>query len=129
MHELKVADCLAKVRASKAGLSTKLALEFLVLAAARSGEVRTANWGEIDLKNNVWEIPASRMKMKKPHRVPLPPHSRAPVDKLGSSHKLRCGVLSLVLMTQTSARPALYTRDHAMHPKGRTGHPGLASRW
>lgn len=56
---------------SRAGLSTRLALEFLILTAARSGEVRLAAWSEIDLAAKVWEIPDERMKMKRPHRVPL----------------------------------------------------------
>lgn len=72
-----VAACLATVRASRAGLSTKLALEFLVLTAGRSGEVREADWSEVDLETAVWEIPAGRMKMKKPHRVPLSPKALA----------------------------------------------------
>ncbi len=67
----EVADCMETVKASGAGQSTKLALEFLVLCAARSGEVREARWAEIDMKAKVWEIPADRMKMKRPHRVPL----------------------------------------------------------
>jgi integrase len=37
----------------------------------RSGEVRGAEWSEIDLKNKTWTIPASRMKASKEHRVPL----------------------------------------------------------
>ncbi len=68
----RVAECIDTVKASGAGLSTKLALEFLILTAARSGEVRLATWDEIDLDNGpTWTIPASRMKMKKPHRIPL----------------------------------------------------------
>lgn len=47
------------------------ALEFTILTAARSGEVRGATWAEIDLAAKVWTIPASRMKAKKEHRVPL----------------------------------------------------------
>jgi integrase len=47
------------------------ALEFAILCASRSGEVRGATWGEIDLKGSVWTIPAERMKAKKEHRVPL----------------------------------------------------------
>lgn len=49
------------------------ALEFLVLTAARSGEIRGATWGEIDLREAVWTIPAARMKGEKEHRVPLSP--------------------------------------------------------
>ena len=47
------------------------ALEFTILCASRSGEVRGAVWSEVDLDARVWTIPASRMKMKKPHSVPL----------------------------------------------------------
>lgn len=73
----EVTTCLAAVAASRAGISTKLALEFLVLTAARSGEVREARWDEIDLNAKVWEISAQRMKMKRPHRVPLSPRAVA----------------------------------------------------
>ena len=47
------------------------ALEFAVLTAARSGEVRGATWGELDLVAKVWTIPAERMKAGLQHRVPL----------------------------------------------------------
>ena len=48
-----------------------LALEFLILTAARSGEARGAQWSEIDLDLKIWSVPASRMKAGKVHRVPL----------------------------------------------------------
>lgn len=48
-----------------------LALEFTILTAARSGEVRGAKWGEIDLAGKVWTVPANRMKAGREHRVPL----------------------------------------------------------
>jgi integrase len=76
-----VADCIAKVQASGAGAATKLCFEFLVLTATRSGEARGALWSEIDLGSPatsatsatpaVWTIPASRMKAKREHRIPL----------------------------------------------------------
>lgn len=47
------------------------ALEFAILSAARSGEVRGMLWSEVDLKAGVWVIPAERMKAEKEHRVPL----------------------------------------------------------
>jgi len=47
------------------------ALEFVILTAARSGEVRGATWAEIDIEAKVWTVPASRMKAGKEHRVPL----------------------------------------------------------
>ena len=48
-----------------------LALEFLILTAARTGEIIGAKWAEIDLEKKVWIVPADRMKMGKEHRVPL----------------------------------------------------------
>jgi integrase len=47
------------------------ALEFLILTATRSGEVRGASWDEVDLQSAVWIIPPERMKAKREHRVPL----------------------------------------------------------
>lgn len=47
------------------------ALEFLVLTAARSGEIRGATWSEINFESSLWIIPAERMKAGKEHQVPL----------------------------------------------------------
>ena len=47
------------------------AVEFAILTAARSGEVRGATWEEIDLEARMWTIPAERMKIKREHNVPL----------------------------------------------------------
>jgi len=59
----------ALLRASE-GVGAR-ALEFTILTAARSGEVRGARWPEIDLEAGVWIVPGSRMKAGKEHRVPL----------------------------------------------------------
>jgi len=53
----------------------KLALEFLVLTAARSGEVRHMEWAEIDWNAAIWTIPKKRMKAGVAHRVPLSPRA------------------------------------------------------
>ena len=66
-----VADALATVGASSARPVVKLIFEFVVLTAARSGEVRLATWDEMDRDAGVWTIPAARMKAKRDHRVPL----------------------------------------------------------
>lgn len=50
---------------------SKMMLEFLILTAARSGEVRAMVWSEVDLDARVWTVPAERMKAKTEHRVPL----------------------------------------------------------
>jgi len=47
------------------------ALEFAILTAARSGEVRGMTWDELDLAQRLWIVPEERMKMKREHRVPL----------------------------------------------------------
>ena len=59
------------MRGSDATPPVKLAFEFLVLTAARSGEVRGAQWAEIDTADHVWTVPATRTKAKREHRVPL----------------------------------------------------------
>ena len=49
----------------------RLALEFLILCASRSGEVRGAKWAEVDFENKLWTVPAKRMKVGKEHIVPV----------------------------------------------------------
>ena len=68
-HE--VPNALATVRDSSADQITKLAIEFMVLCAARSGEVCSAHWSEIDIANGVWKMPATKTKTLKEHLVPL----------------------------------------------------------
>ena len=65
-----VADALETIERSGITAS-KLAFRFLVLTAARSGEVRAATWDNIDLKNRTWTVPAEKMKTNRAHRVPL----------------------------------------------------------
>ena len=62
-------DALAKVDASDAHPTHKLALRFLAFTVTRSGEVRGMRWVEVD--GATWEIPAERTKMGRTHRVPL----------------------------------------------------------
>ena len=67
----EVAAAIATLRASERAGAGRLAFEFLILTAARWGEVRGAVWPEVDTAGRVWTIPAVRMKMKRDHRVPL----------------------------------------------------------
>ena len=67
----EVAAAIGTVRGSTALPAAKLAFEFLVLTAARWGEVRGAEWAEIDRSGGVWTVPARRMKANRQHRVPL----------------------------------------------------------
>jgi len=55
---------------ARAGVAAR-ALEFLVLTACRSGEVRGALWAEFDLDGRLWTIPAARMKGAREHQIPL----------------------------------------------------------
>lgn len=77
----QMAAALETIRSSDASLSSKLALEFLALTATRSGETRGATWGEFDEEKAEWVIPASRMKAKRPHRVPLSPRTLEILEK------------------------------------------------
>jgi len=63
------------------------ALEFLILTAARSGEVRGARWEEIDLDARRWNIPAERMKAGKPHRVPLTDRAIEILARMGAGDR------------------------------------------
>lgn len=57
------------------------ALEFMILTASRTGEVRGAEWDEFDLAAKVWTVPAKRMKNGKPHRVPLSDRAVTLIEK------------------------------------------------
>jgi integrase len=69
MNYRNVPKFMAHLKQSK-GIAAR-ALEFLILTATRSGEVRLATWDEFDIKRGVWTVPASRMKAGVEHRVPL----------------------------------------------------------
>jgi integrase len=71
---------LASLRVAE-GLGAR-ALEFVILTATRSGEVRGATWAEIDTAAKVWTIPAERMKAGKEHRVPLSDAALALLERL-----------------------------------------------
>lgn len=59
-----------------------LAIRFLILTAARSGEVREMRWGEVSFAERVWTVPAERMKARRLHRVPLSAAAIALLEKL-----------------------------------------------
>jgi integrase len=85
-----------------------LALRFLILCASRSGEIRGAKWNEIDFDRALWTISAERMKMRKPHRVPLSPQALAVLEEakaLRRSDRIfpnsKGGALSDMALTKT----------------------------
>lgn len=70
------------ITVQKSELVAALALEFLILTAARSGEVLEAHWDEIDREGRTWLIPARRMKAARPHCVPLCGRALTILDRL-----------------------------------------------
>ena len=67
----EVAAAVEAVRASQASPVTKLAFEYLVLTACRSGELRGAIWDEVDTESAAWTVPGARTKTSDEHRVAL----------------------------------------------------------
>jgi len=63
-------------------VETRAALELLALTFVRPGELRAAEWSDFDLEAGIWSIPAERMKMRRPHRVPLAPRAIAVLQEL-----------------------------------------------
>ena len=98
----QIPDLVKRVRGSTANISTKLAFEFLVLTASRSREVREADWSEIYWQWAIWEIPASRMKGRRPHLVPL---STGALDMLRQARELY-GDRGLIFPAARSGKPA-----------------------
>lgn len=62
--------------------TTCFALKLLVITAQRPGEIRHAKWEEFDFQEKVWSLPASKMKMRRDHNVPLPEQAIALLDEL-----------------------------------------------
>ena len=81
-----------RVLATRQGLAG-LALRFLILTGARSGEVRLACWSEIDLTAKVWRIPEDRMKGGRPHRVPLSAAAIAVLRQVEPAHSTEGGLI------------------------------------
>jgi integrase len=75
----------------------RLAMEALILTAARSGEIRGATWSEVDLDAGMWTVPADRMKMGKVHQVPLAPEA---IDVFRRAEALRVPCSDLVFPGQ-----------------------------
>jgi integrase len=71
MHYRRIPKFLTDLRISNSQPATRLAFEWLILTATRSGETRLARWSEIDEGARLWMIPAERMKAKRSHVVPL----------------------------------------------------------
>ncbi len=67
----KIGELLRAIDRYKGNIVTRCALKFAPLVFVRPGELRKAEWEEIDLDSAEWRIPADKMKMDRPHVVPL----------------------------------------------------------
>ena len=77
-------------------VQTRLAIRFLMLTFVRTGELIGATWDEFDSKEAEWTIPAARMKMRKPHTVPLSRQSLAILEQLQKMNGTRKWVFASV---------------------------------
>lgn len=80
-----------------------LAARLMILTGVRTGELRGAFWSEFDLEKAVWEIPAERMKMKRPHLVPLSTQALEIVQQL----KIMSGQYPLVFPGRNDPRKTM----------------------
>ena len=93
---------------------SRLALEFIIFTATRSAEARGAKWDEFDLDAKTWTVPAARMKMRRPHRVPL---SEGALDVLARAQPLGRGSAYVFAMGRR--------RDHPVSSSAVLGTLGL----
>lgn len=101
----------------------RLALEAVILTAARSGEVRLATWGELDLEAATWTIPAERMKAGRAHVVPLAAPAVALFERM-KAHRRNATDAALVFPGAKHGQPLSdMTLTKAMRDMGRTETP------
>ncbi|QTL41666.1 tyrosine-type recombinase/integrase [Xenorhabdus budapestensis] len=102
----------------------RVALRILILTGVRPGELRKAEWSEINFDTGIWEIPAEKMKMRRPHIVPL---SEQVIELLKQIHPIS-GSYQYIFPSRTDYRKhisdmALNTMIRRMGYSGRaTGH-------
>ncbi|WP_417279343.1 tyrosine-type recombinase/integrase [Celeribacter sp.] len=73
---------LQSIEAFEGQATTRIALKLLAITAQRPGEIRHAKWEEFDFQEKIWSLPASKMKMRRDHNVPLPAQAIALLDEL-----------------------------------------------
>lgn len=82
MPYAEVPKFIPQLRACDSGEGVRLAFEFLILTASRTGEVIGARWSEMDLVGKTWIVPAARMKGGRNHRVPLVAETLAILERV-----------------------------------------------
>lgn len=101
---------------TKGGMGA-MALRATILTAARSGEMRGATWDELDLDASLWTIPADRMKMRRPHRVPL---SKEAVGVFREAASVRRADSELVFPSRSGKQLSDMTLTKALRDLGET---------
>ena len=115
LHYAHVPAAVEVVRSSTCDPATKWAIEFVVLTAARGGEVRGATWNEIDTDAATWTVPAERMKSGREHRVPL---SARALQILAEARARRTARTDLIFPGRTGRPMADSSLVHALHRLG-----------
>lgn len=82
LREHQLPEFLNKIDQYQGGQIVRLALTLLTLVFIRPGELKDGRWDEIDMENALWRIPASRMKMRRDHTVPLSRQALAVLEEL-----------------------------------------------
>lgn len=82
LNPAEVGELLRAIDGYNGSITTKLALALAPHVFVRPGELRQAQWEELDLKNAVWTIPAAKMKMRKDHHVPLSSQAIAIIEQM-----------------------------------------------
>ncbi len=97
--------------------ATRLGLSIHMILVQRPGELRAAKWPEFDMTTRIWSIPAERMKMRRPHQVPLPAQAVALLEELrlltGSGEYLLPSIRSVTrTMSENTMNAALRTMGY-----------------
>ena len=117
----QVPEAYAKVSADKSCYPiTRQALMFTILTASRGAEVRGATWGEFDMEAGLWTVPASRMKAKKIHQVPLPRQAMEMLAEVWRQRDIDVGVdVEYVFPSPTTLQPV--AKSTALRALARVG--------
>ena len=97
LNHSRLGEALTIIKNTRAQWATIAVYEFQILTASRTGEVRGAQWEEIDMANATWTVPATRIKSGKRHRVPLSQAAQTVLEQA----RQRTGGVGLIFPSRT----------------------------